>query len=130
MSVIVGAGFSKNVSKDFPSWWELLFDATEFLYHNEIENAYINNKANRLIKKDDFIKQEVAKYIDNIGYLEIVSQFITKKGIRESITIYIEERTPQRDEKFWFHCKKFNVYELNCNTSTTSYSCIKLTKVV
>lgn len=108
MSVMVGAGFSKNVSKDFPSWWELLFDATEFLYHNEIENAYINNKANRLIKKDDFIKQEVAKYIESIGYLEIVSQFITKKGLRESITIYIEERTPKitiQDNRIYLHTK-------------------------
>lgn len=108
MSVMVGAGFSKNVSKDFPSWWELLFDATVFLYHNEIENAYITNKANHLIKKDDFIKQEVAKYIESIGYLEIVSQFITKKGLRESITIYIEERTPKitiEDNRIYLHTK-------------------------
>jgi len=37
---------------------------------------------------------EVGKLIDEIGYLDIVSLYIKRKGFRDSIANYIEEKTP------------------------------------
>lgn len=111
MSVMVGAGFSKNVSNLFPSWWELLFDAVYYLYGKEIENSYLNNAVNRTKLKNEFIAEEINNYIDKIGYLEIVSEYIKKKGFRESITTYIEERTPRivkESENIFLKSKKGN----------------------
>lgn len=98
MSVLVGSGFSKNVSDIFPSWWELLFDMTYFLFQTEIEDSYnnvisLNSKSN--LNKDEFINNKISDYISKIGYLDIVSEFIKRKGYREAITKYIEEKTPR-----------------------------------
>lgn len=93
MSVLIGAGFSKNVDLKFLSWDELLKDIVLFLYGNEIEDKYILYKPK--LKKDEFIKSEIRKIIEKEGYLEIVSQYIKRKGIREAIEIYIENHTPQ-----------------------------------
>jgi len=95
MSVLVGAGFSKNVSTIFPSWWELLFDAAYFLYGNDIVNAYMTSNVSKTITKKDYIKQEISKHIDTVGYLDLVSEYIKRNGIREAITTYIEHRTPK-----------------------------------
>lgn len=97
MSVLIGAGFSKNVSHIFPSWWELLFDMTYFLFQSEIEEAYeniVNSKRGIHNKKEDFVKDKINYYISTNGYLDIVSRFIKRKGYREAITSYIEEKTP------------------------------------
>jgi hypothetical protein len=92
MSVMVGAGFSKNANRDFKNWDELLFNLTLELYQDEIETKYSSflNKSNTPKKK--FIEKEVAKIIKREGYLELVSQYIKMKGYRESITTYIEEQ--------------------------------------
>ncbi|WP_027421077.1 SIR2 family protein [Crocinitomix catalasitica] len=102
MSVLIGAGFSKNVSDIFPSWWQLLFDMTYFLFQIEIEEAY-SNAINKKFKidgsKDEFIKSKINYYISKVGYLDIVSQYIKRKGYREAITCYIEEKTPKITSK-------------------------------
>ena len=41
VSVIVGAGFSKNACEHYPSWEELLYDMATELYQDEIEKAFI-----------------------------------------------------------------------------------------
>jgi hypothetical protein len=99
MSVLVGAGFSKNVSTVFPSWWELLYDMTYFLFKNEIEDTYEESlsrlKKGKAIDKKKFIENKVGYYINNIGYLDIVSEYIKRKGYQEAISTYIEEKTPK-----------------------------------
>ena len=41
VSVMVGAGFSKNACPDFPSWNELLYDMVVEMFQGEIEAAYL-----------------------------------------------------------------------------------------
>lgn len=40
VSAFIGAGFSKNVYKGYPSWDELLFDMVCELYEDEISQSY------------------------------------------------------------------------------------------
>ena len=96
MSVLVGAGFSKNVSEIFPSWWQLLFDMTYFLFETEIDEALsVVKKPKSTFNREEFINAKISNYIAKIGYLDIVSEFIKRKGYREAITSYIEEKTPR-----------------------------------
>ena len=98
MSVLVGAGFSKNVSPIFPDWRTLLYDMTEFLFGSEIEKELkvaISGKSKSDKFRADFKREKLDKFIDDVGYLDIVSMFIKRKGYREAISSYIEERTPQ-----------------------------------
>ena len=98
MSVLIGAGFSKNVSKHFLSWPELLFDMALELYQSEIEEAYerlLLSKEGSVPEKDQYISKKINYYIGKVGYLEVVSDYIKRKGFREAITTYIEERTPR-----------------------------------
>lgn len=96
MSVLVGAGFSKNIDSDaFLSWWELLKPMVLFLYEDEIELDY-NSMASRRYKKskNDFINERIKFYINKIGYTKLVSLYGERKGNLESITTYIEANTP------------------------------------
>ncbi|KAA6329562.1 hypothetical protein EZS27_021644 [termite gut metagenome] len=87
MSVLVGSGFSKNVDKDkFLSWDELLKDMVLYLYEDDI----LKKKGDRI----DFFEKKIKKIIEKEGYLEIVSQYIKRKGFREAIEVYIETHTP------------------------------------
>lgn len=96
MSVLIGAGFSKNVSDIFPTWWQLLFDMAYFLFETEIQEALSNiKKPKYTFNKDKFIQDKINYYISKIGYLDIVSEYIKRKGYREAITSYIEEKTPK-----------------------------------
>ncbi|MFA8450010.1 MAG: SIR2 family protein, partial [Bacteroidales bacterium] len=97
LSVMVGAGFSKNVNKDFfPSWDELLYDLVLELYQKEIEDTFIASRhlSYNLITKETSEKDTINKILDREGYLEVVSQYIQKKGYREAITAYIESKFP------------------------------------
>lgn len=96
MSVLVGAGFSKNIdSNAFLSWWELLKPMVLFLFEDEIELDY-NSMASRRYKKskNDFINERIKFYINKIGYTKLVSLYGERKGNLESITTYIEANTP------------------------------------
>lgn len=96
MSVLIGAGFSKNIdSHAFLSWWELLKPMVLFLFEDEIELAYNSMPPRRYRKsKKDFIDERIKFYINKIGYTKLVNLYGERKGNRESITTYIEANTP------------------------------------
>lgn len=101
VSVMVGAGFSKNACTVYPSWDELLYDMVVELYQEDINVAfkwYLS--LNPLTKNsiDVFTKKEVERIISKTGPLKLVSEFIERKGFRESIEHYIEERIPYIDK--------------------------------
>ena len=78
MSFIIGAGFSKNISKLYLSWWELMQDMVYQMYTPEMKT---NNMS-------------VGDIIDKYGYLGIASEYVRRKGYHEAIDDYIEKRTP------------------------------------
>jgi len=103
MSVLVGAGFSKNVHDYFPSWSELLFDMAYFLHSKDAEKKFASQRK-KATDKENFIKEQVTEFINQVGFLEVVSLFTKKKGFDEAIASYIEERVPSvttiRKKKF------------------------------
>lgn len=97
MSVLVGAGFSMNVSNKFLSWRTLMKEIAEYIYKDKIElhcDNYIHIYGN-----DENIDEIKKKYIDTIldneDFLQLASRYIQKKGYREAIDYYIECHTPQ-----------------------------------
>lgn len=98
LSVLVGAGFSMNVSPLYLNWGELLMDMYEYLYADDIkqylsdiQNSGKTNSQDEIEKiKYDFIKNRISKE----DLLELVSKYIKAKGRRESVEIYIEDHTP------------------------------------
>jgi len=99
VSILVGAGFSKNVHhKLFPSWWQLL----EKMVVRMNERSYVldyeritGRKANKTSRKYlNYLNDQVNQYIEQTGYLQVVSNYIQKMGYRETVDIYIEENTP------------------------------------
>jgi hypothetical protein len=98
MSLLVGSGFSKNVSPKFPTWDELLSDLTEELYHEEIESNFLRHieivpMRNRQ-RRSKFVLEKIKSILRREGYLEVVSRYVARKGFAEAIAAYIEERTP------------------------------------
>lgn len=83
MSVLIGAGFSKNASKKFPSWGELLKRIVLITHCDEIKKWKISNKNDKL---STFIKNKIRE----CGYLGVVDDYIKFKGFRESIDYYID----------------------------------------
>jgi hypothetical protein len=113
MSTLIGAGFSKNVHNSFPSWWDLLYDIAVFLFGKKIQEDYLKLK-DKSVYKSEYFNIKIEEYINNIGYLEIVSMYIKQKGYREAITTYIEERTPKIHVKS--DTKKYLVKKIPTNT--------------
>lgn len=105
ISALIGAGFSKNISKTFPNWPELLHDMISELYSMDIKRNYDNylhfNKDNPYqLKTEKQIRDEYISEIgDKIDYLEIVSNYINWKGFRESVEAYIESKIPYAELK-------------------------------
>lgn len=101
VSVMVGAGFSKNACTVYPSWNELLYDMVVELYQDDISTAYkcyLSLNPLTKISIDVYTKKEVERIITKTGPLKLVSEFIERKGFRESIEHYIEERIPYIDK--------------------------------
>lgn len=100
VSALVGAGFSKNVSDSFLSWGELLHDMVGEVYAIEFNRYYekylqLYRGASTGLKSEEKVKDEfISEKIQEDDYLELVSKYIKKKGIRESVETYIESRTP------------------------------------
>ena len=100
VSALVGAGFSKNVSDSFLSWGELLHDMVGEVYAIEFKRYYDNyfqqfRGVSTGLKSEEKVKDEfISEKIQEDDYLELVSKYIKKKGIRESVETYIENRTP------------------------------------
>lgn len=95
MSVLIGAGFGKNIDNMFPSWWELLFDMAYFLYGMEIEESYLAISVKKRGDKQKYVDDKITDFIEKVGYLDLVTEYIKRKGFQESITTYIEEKTPK-----------------------------------
>lgn len=101
VSLLVGAGFSKNACADFPSWTELLYDMAEELYADELSQSYNQYRLSHPAVCESFIsfkQRTIPSLIARKGYLPMVSAFIERKGFREAIECYIEERIPYIDE--------------------------------
>ncbi|SEL62388.1 SIR2-like domain-containing protein [Chitinophaga rupis] len=99
VSVLVGAGFSKNVHNTlFPSWWQLLEKMVIRMNGRSYALDYerlTGRKANETSRKYlTYLKDQVNQYIEQTGYLQVVSNYIQKMGYRETVDIYIEENTP------------------------------------
>lgn len=101
MSVIVGAGFSKNMSKKFLSWKELLKPLIKKMYH---------------VDADD----DIQDIIDRIGYLDIASEYVKRKGYHEAIDMHIESLTPviKKSED-----GRYSVWINNYNVEDADVSC-------
>lgn len=97
LSIMVGAGFSKNAIQDYPSWNEMLYDLVIDLHKRDIDkewDLYRKVIHGPYLPEGTFIKNKVDEYISTVGYLDIVSQYIKKKGIREAMDVYIEKHLP------------------------------------
>ncbi|MBR3427703.1 MAG: SIR2 family protein [Bacteroidales bacterium] len=100
VSALIGAGFSKNVSDSFLGWGELLHDMVGEVYAIEFNRYYekylqLYRGASTILKSEEKVKDEfISEKIQEDDYLELVSKYIKKKGIRESVETYIESRTP------------------------------------
>ena len=100
VSALVGAGFSKNVSNLFLGWGELLHDMIGELYEIDIKRNYDNylHQSFGVIpdpkSKETLQEEYISEICKHENYLELVSKYIQKKGIRESLEIYIENRIP------------------------------------
>lgn len=97
VSVLVGAGFSKNAIPSYSNWDELLKDLVLFLFEKKIKENYVIHHSHDYFtydSYDEFKETEIKQYIKEIGYLNLVSQYISAKGFRESIDVYIEKHIP------------------------------------
>ena len=100
VSALIGAGFSKNVSDKFLSWGELLDEMIGELYDIDIKRHFDNYlHQNRdllpVLKDEEEFKKDFIKEIgQKEDYLDIVSNYIKKKGFRESLEMYIERKIP------------------------------------
>lgn len=83
LSFLIGAGFSKNISPDFPLWRELLADA--------IWEKYGTGKENERKKKEKAIADKV---IREHGLLGVASKIVSDAGFHEAVDYYIEQHIP------------------------------------
>lgn len=101
VSVLVGAGFSKNAIKDYPGWDELLRDLVLDVYGQKIAERYREYRSGTgpfYYTEEAFTDREIASIIREVGYLNLVSKYIEDKGYREAIDVYIEDHLPYVEE--------------------------------
>jgi hypothetical protein len=97
MSTLVGAGFSKNLDRSFPDWAELIHQMVLFSKEKHLKEAYFRLfPASKSTSKEyqDYLQTEVRNYIERIGPLKVVSDYIRLKGYREAVDFLIEQQTP------------------------------------
>lgn len=97
MSVLVGAGFSMNVSDKFLSWRILMKEIVEYVYKDKIDlhcENYMHIHGSDE-KTDDIRSKYIEALLDNEDFLKLASKYIEKKGYREAMDYYIECHTPQ-----------------------------------
>ena len=98
VSVLVGAGFTKNVFPSSPSWWMLVHDMVSESFKREIdrkisENKHMSNPP--FFLNDDQIREKcIEDIIEREGYLNVASDYERFKGDRESLDVYIEHYNP------------------------------------
>ncbi|MBP3471793.1 MAG: SIR2 family protein [Paraprevotella sp.] len=101
VSALVGAGFSKNIYQAFPLWNELLHDMIMELYRPEIRKSFQYQPGKGGSLKAEYAahcQRKIKEIINREGYLGIVSHFIEKRGFREAVEVYIEQRIPHVNE--------------------------------
>lgn len=141
VSVLVGAGFSRNAYEKFPLWWELMYDLMTEMYGRKIKEDYATychtQPPSSMMTYQQFEEKELERIAGEKTYLKIVSDYIRHKGNRESMDVYIEKRIPFVIENkgtyqlniapsFPFTSKNLDVHAalLNCNwldVYTTNY---------
>lgn len=98
VSALVGCGFTKNMYPKAPSWNELLKDLVMFAYDSELHNNYEDychkTRTRTKITFEKYCDSEIENIIKQNGYLNVVSRYIEKKGCREAIDLYLEEKNP------------------------------------
>lgn len=97
VSVLVGAGFSKNAIQNYPDWDFLLRDLVQEIYGQQIQEKYDLYRSGHgpfYLTEERFEEKEIDTIIHNEGYLNLVSKYIEMKGYREAIDVYIEEHIP------------------------------------
>jgi hypothetical protein len=100
LSVMVGAGFSKNVNNDlFPSWWQLLADMVKCMHEKAYEEDYDRLPKKSRITYKEFLENRIDRYIKQAGPLKVASNYMQLIGYRESLDAYIEAHTPFIQEK-------------------------------
>lgn len=87
VSALVGAGFSKNASKSFPLWNDLLNNMVKELFQDEIKKGLKGVYR----KRKNIEEKLISNIIEREGFLTIPQIYIDRKGKRESLTIYIED---------------------------------------
>ena len=117
VSAIVGAGFSKNASQEFPDWANLLVDAYVEMSNNP-------GKRDEGESFEDY-KKNVASIIHRRGEPLVASEYERYKGIREALDLYIEERIAKVQKEnlnLEVHQEFLN---LNwCDVITTNWDCL------
>lgn len=95
VSLLVGSGFSKNVSSKFLSWEELLFDLVYQMNKDVFCDEFLRaaKTSYRGLDRTAYMRQKCSEVISKRGYLDIVSDYL-KQTSPEAITTYIEDRTP------------------------------------
>ena len=93
MSVMIGAGFSKNANPKYPTWAELLVSAYCQI-HSKCEKTLTERKKENIkkenIKKENIKKENIKKEI-NKNPSRVAQEYIDMKGKREDLDIYIED---------------------------------------
>lgn len=98
VSALIGSGFTKNMYPKSPSWNELLKDLVMFAYDSELHNDYADychkTRPRTKLTFEKYCENEIENIIKQNGYLNVVSRYIEKKGCREAIDLYLEEKNP------------------------------------
>lgn len=98
-SVLIGAGFSLNVSnKLYTNWDELLSDMVWEIEGTTFVNAYQEYKSKKIsdfLSEEDFRKNYIKEKVHTIGALDIASRYVhINNNMHEAIDTYIEEHIP------------------------------------
>lgn len=97
VSALIGAGFSKNVDKSYPSWPQLLEDIVRELYPAEYNKA---KRENSKLRGTDKESNPLGELVNRLGPLNIVSEYIRYRGVgHESIDVYVEKKIPYMYER-------------------------------
>lgn len=98
VSVLVGAGFSRNAYEKFPMWWGLMYDLMIEMYGSKIKEDYATychtQLPSSMMTYKQFEERELERIVSEKSYLKIVSDYIRYKGNRESMDVYIEKHIP------------------------------------
>lgn len=129
VSVLVGAGFSKNAISDYPMWKDMLYDLIKELYGKRLSERFYEKKSYEgpILGYDEFIRKEMDSIVSEVGYLNLVSKYVETKGYREAIDVYIEHHMPYvKETASGFevkHASKTSFTKKNLDTHLSLLNC-------